>query len=427
MTLVHVLAIGIAVLAVVAIRRGHDVRFVLFTAGLVLVSIMQKPWMVFDTFQVYLGKDSIIGPICTAMGYAFVLKATECDAHMVRLLVRPLRKVRSILVPGGVAIGFMTNMAITSQTASAAAVGPILLPLLLAAGIRPAISVAVVLIGCSIGGNLFNPGEPDIVAINAATGVDVPTIISSAVVPNLLSLAAATVVLWIMSIKGATQDVSVTEDGPVDLVRALLPPLPVILLLVLQPGLNLVPAVFDVYPKGLPISLVMLVCTGLVLILLRENIDTITKAFFAGMGHAFTHVISLIIAAGCFIAGLEATGLIEAAAAVFVEQAALAGVVSPLLTWILAWVSGSGTAPSVSFSKAFLPSLSGVDLGRAVDLGIFGAIGASIGRTMSPVAAVVLFTADLGKVSVKDVIRTVSLPLLIALAVTIAYSLFSAS
>ncbi|MEQ2010045.1 MAG: C4-dicarboxylate transporter, partial [Limisphaerales bacterium] len=56
-------------------------------------------------------------------------------------------------------------------------------------------------------------------------------------------------------------------------------------------------------------------------------------------------------------------------------------------------VSGSGMGPSVAFSWAVLPGLSVTNLPAALDLGVFGAIGASWGRTMSPVAAVVIYSA----------------------------------
>ena len=191
-------AILITTAALLLIRRGVDVRFVLIVAGLIMATIIGTPWVIWDTFQKVLGRGDIIGPICTAMGYAFVLKATGCDRDMVRLLVQPLRKVRWLLVPGGVAIGFVTNMAITSQTASAAAVGPILIPLMIASGYAPLAAAGTLLLGCSVGGNLFNPGEPDIVAIRSSVNVDIGDIVNAAFVPNMISFVVATIVLTLV-------------------------------------------------------------------------------------------------------------------------------------------------------------------------------------------------------------------------------------
>jgi len=61
---------------------------------------------------------------------------------------------------------------------------------------------------------------------------------------------------------------------------------------------------------------------------------------------------------------------------------------------------------------------------QAVRLGIYGAIGASIGRTMSPVSAIVVFTSTLTDVPVPQLIRLVMWPMLAALVVTILYAVF---
>jgi DcuC family C4-dicarboxylate transporter len=425
-----ILAIAVAATAIESIRRGLDVRFVLFAAGLVLVASVGEWWTVFDTFQKYLGRADIVGPICAAMGYAWVLKATGCDGHMVRLLMQPLRRYRWALVPGGCAVGFLANMAMTSQTACAAAVGPVLIPLMIAAGYRPIFAAATLVVGCSVGGNLFNPGEPDIVAINAVTGWLVGPIIDRTVIPNLISFVVATTVLSVMGHRFSSGQVASHQDAaqPVRLVYALLPPLPVVLLMLLQPGLNLVPPLFAIYPGGVHVSMVMLVCAALVLVVTRQNawsghIAHITKEFFNGMGYAFANVISLIIAAGCFIAGLDAVGAIKGIAGVLLEVPTLATALSPMLTAGLAYVSGSGTAPSVAFTQAMLPNISLVNPSHAVDLGVLGAIGASVGRTMSPVAAVVLFAATLVEMPPIHVVRLTRWPMLAALVAVIAAAL----
>lgn len=422
---------GVIVAAsIVTIRRGWDVRIVLFVAGLLLCSVAGLWFKVFDAFQATVGRADIIGPICSAMGYAWVLKATGCDRHMVRLLTKPLRRVSWLMVPGGVAVGFVTNMAITSQTATAAAVGPILVPILLAAGYRPVIAGAILIVGCSLGGNLFNPGEPDIVAIHGATAVDVAGIIGATIVPNLLSLAAATAVMLVMAARmHQRENVEVeSTDETVSIVKALLPPLPVFLLLGLQPGLGLVPGLLAIYPKGVHVSMVMLFCTFIVLLVTlhgagRGHVNRLTSEFFEGMGYAFTKVISLIVAAACFIAGLDAVGAIKSVAGMLANHPAIAAVLSPVVTWGLAMVSGSGTAPSVSFTQAIVPALAQIDGSHGVDIGILGAIGASLGRTMSPVAAIVLFTSTLVDVHVTELVRVVKWPILAALTTVIIYGL----
>jgi DcuC family C4-dicarboxylate transporter len=140
----------------------------------------------------------------------------------------------------------------------------------------------------------------------------------------------------------------------------------------------------------------------------RRDVSGLTKAFFEGMGYAYIHVISLIIAAGCFIAGMESARLL----AILVGSLHGGGVTAKVLTllcpWLLGVVSGSGTAPSVGFSKAVLPTLSASDVNGALNLGVLAAIGATFGRTMSPVAAVVIYTSTLTSVAPMQIVKKVA-------------------
>ncbi|MBK6290950.1 MAG: C4-dicarboxylate transporter DcuC [Ignavibacteria bacterium] len=431
-------AILITTAALLLIRRGVDVRFVLIVAGLIMATIIGTPWVIWDTFQKVLGRGDIIGPICTAMGYAFVLKATGCDRDMVRLLVQPLRKVRWLLVPGGVAIGFVTNMAITSQTASAAAVGPILIPLMIASGYAPLAAAGTLLLGCSVGGNLFNPGEPDIVAIRSSVNVDIGDIVNAAFVPNMISFVVATIVLTLVirrmklwSMANSTQESDQTRLTRATVLRALLPPLPILILLLLQPRFGLFPSIAEMYPQGVQVSAVMLLCSGLVMLVTLNDprraiahISRLTIEFFEGLGFAFAKVISLILAAACFLAGLEALGAIAKLTKLLTYDTTVAAILSPVITWGLAVISGSGTAPSVAFSQAVLPGVVATGaISAAILMGVAGAIGAGLGRTMSPVSAIMLFTSTLAEVEPKALVKLVTWPILASLVSTIIYGL----
>src|SRR5256885_7420001 len=82
--------------------------------------------------------EKFVIPICTAMGFAYVLRHTGCDQHLVQLLAKPVRLMRRVLVPGTVLIGFFVNVPIISQTSTAVTIGPVLVPLLCAARLHPA-------------------------------------------------------------------------------------------------------------------------------------------------------------------------------------------------------------------------------------------------------------------------------------------------
>jgi DcuC family C4-dicarboxylate transporter len=135
------------------------------------------------------------------------------------------------------------------------------------------------------------------------------------------------------------------------------------------------------------------------------------KVFFEGAGFVFAHIISLIVAAVCFGEAVKASGL----AAQFGRLiGAFPGLLLPsaaLLPLAFAWVCGSGMASAQSLYGSFVgPALR---LGaNPLGVGAVVCLAAAAGRTMSPVAAVVLLCASMTETDPVDLVRRVALPLL---------------
>src|SRR5437016_9529711 len=195
-------AILVVIIGGIALWRRADIRLVLIlaAAALFLVRASQpdaagQRLNVFAQVFVELAKgltnpQSVV-PICSAMGFAYVCKVTDCDAHLVHLLVRPLQHVRPLLIPGGIAVAFFVNSAIVSQTSTVSVVGPVLIPLLLSAGISRQTSGALLLLGGSMGGELLNPAAGEITAIKGVTGLGSREIIQKILPYNLLACGTA--------------------------------------------------------------------------------------------------------------------------------------------------------------------------------------------------------------------------------------------
>jgi DcuC family C4-dicarboxylate transporter len=92
--------------------------------------------------------------------------------------------------------------------------------------------------------------------------------------------------------------------------------------------------------------------------------------------------------------------------------------------WALAVLSGSGIAPCVSFCKAVLPHVADKDPQGALQLGVLAAVASQFGRTMSPVAAVVMFSSTLVKVSPVEIVKRTAPPLLVAGVFLFVYMMF---
>src|SRR5262249_10911298 len=150
-------------------------------------------------FLATLANEQFVVPICCAMGFAHVLRHTGCDRHLVQLLVEPVRRVRGLLVPGTVLIAFLVNVPIISQTSTAVTVGAVLVPLLRAAGLSPVTAGAALLLGASLGGELLNPGAPELQTVANALKADLRDCIDRLTPLLFVHLALATTVFWLLS------------------------------------------------------------------------------------------------------------------------------------------------------------------------------------------------------------------------------------
>ncbi len=160
----------IIALTVYLMVRRVEVRLVLLGAGLLMAAVAGKPLAVLDTFTQAM-VTGMAAPICAAMGFAAVLSVTGCDQHLVQLLVAPLCRFRWLMIPGGILAAYVVNTAVTSMSSTAAALGPILVPLMLRAGVPLDVAGAALILGASCGGDLLNPGAQDVQALATTTHI----------------------------------------------------------------------------------------------------------------------------------------------------------------------------------------------------------------------------------------------------------------
>lgn len=169
--------IDLALVIVLLVRR-LDVRLVLLAAAVPPFAVSGGLAPMLARVVAEMANPGTVVPICTALGFAYVLRVTECDQHLIRLLLRPLDRLRWLLVPGGVLAGYLVNTTVVSQTGTAAVLGPILIPLLRAGGIPPATAGAILLLGSSMGGESFNPGAVEMVKLAQLTGISGPEVVA---------------------------------------------------------------------------------------------------------------------------------------------------------------------------------------------------------------------------------------------------------
>ncbi|HWE39513.1 MAG TPA: C4-dicarboxylate transporter DcuC [Isosphaeraceae bacterium] len=418
---------GVVVVGAVALlARGAEVRLVLGLAALGMFAAAGRVAELLGLLAAEMANARTIVPIASALGFAYALKRTGCDQHLVHLLVRPLRRARWLLVPGGVAASYLVNTAIVSQTGAAAAVGPILVPLLREAGVGPATAGATLLLGSSMGGELLNPGTVEVAKLAQLTGLSPAEVVRRGRVPNLLACGAALLAWWALSRRDIGKDESdreVREDlggTRINPFRAAVPLIPIALLLVAE-RLRLPGVLASGTVQILAAMLVGVVAAGLAS---PSHAGRLAADFWDGAGYAYTHVISLIVTATVFAKGIEACGLVarltSGLSRLPVPARVGAGIGAP---WALATLSGTGIGSAIAVMTALVPAADSLGL-DPVRLGVVSALGAHFGRTMSPVAAVTLFSAGLSGATAPALVKRVAPPLLVGGTVLFAATVF---
>jgi C4-dicarboxylate transporter, DcuC family len=421
-------------MAVIAILRGWDVRLVLFIAAFTLGTFSRDPSSIIRVFFETFSAEKFVVPICCAMGFAYILRHTRCDQQLVRMLIKPVEKVRFLLIPGVIFVAFTVNIPVISQTSVAVCVGPVVIPLMRAAGFGPATIAACLCLGASIGGELLNPGAPELLTVSAKTGAT-PTTLSRQFLPPLLIpyVLVATLTFWAQTFwwgdsTTAASDVNAAGEAkptePLNFLKAVVPLVPLLLLFLTGPPLSLIEipearlaANKDSFGSRL-IGVAMLVGVFVALVVSPRHAKDGAKVFFEGAGYGFTTIISLIVTGACFAEGLKLCGLAAALGKFIGEVPQLLVPLAALVPWAFAIISGSGMASTKGLYEFFYgPAM---EIGHEPnEIGAVVSVASAAGRTMSPVAAVVLMCATLNNVKPFDIVKRLAGPLLLGLVVTV--------
>ena len=436
-------ALVVVVAAIVLVVRGWDVRLVLLSAALVIAAAAGDLARVPREFLATISNEKFVVPICTAMGFAYVLRHTGCERHLVLLLVKPLRYVRVLLVPGVIAVGFLVNIPVISQTSTVVCIGPVVVPLMRAAGYSMATIGACLLLGASVGGELLNPGAPELLTVfdktgvrdegagprlpsaartHATRGVDGGPLGVKCVVGTQRSRVNNEVVGLRGSENSTTQPHDPTTSPRISFLKALVPLVPLGLLFASGPPLNIfnIPDEWVILPKdgkrdaaysSRLIGLAMLVGVLVAMAVTPSRSRDCVKQFFEGAGYGFTHIISLIVTANCFGKAIEAAGLAQALGQLIAEAPRLMQPLAAYVPLAFAAVSGSGMASTQSLYGFFHDPAVALGL-DPVSIGALVSLGAAAGRTMSPVAAVTLMCATLTGTNPFTLAKRVAGPLL---------------
>ncbi|QOR48345.1 C4-dicarboxylate transporter DcuC [Trueperella pecoris] len=202
---------------------------------------------------------------------------------------------------------------------------------------------------------------------------------------------------------------------------ALIPFTPLVLLIVFSP--------FVITTVKMPVATAMLISAmiGVIAEMLRHRsfrqAGEVFKVFFEGMGRQFTNIVTLIVAAQMFAAGLTQLGFIETI--INASKGANFGaipitIVLTLIILLAAVVTGSGNAPWFAFSPLAPEVAQSVGV-QPVFMAQPMELASGLGRSMSPVAGVVIAVAGLAGVNPMDIVKRTA-PVMVAAYITMIIS-----
>ena len=411
---------AIVVIAVVyLLLKRHESRMVLIAAGILMCCIAGKPMASLDAFAKSMTNAGLITSVCSCMGFAWCMKYTGCDKHLVLAIGKVLKKMGFLLIPGATLATFVVNIAIPSAAGCSAAVGVIFIPIMMSAGIHPAMAAAAVKSGTY--GSMLNPGLVHNAVIAKLANTQITTVIGNHMMATVAGVVVAAVVLTVLSIvmkenKGyVPEGGAAVENMTINPLYSLMPLVPVIILLLGSTGV--VPAL----KMGVPHAMVIGAIISLAVT--RKNPVELTKNFFNGMGDAYANIIGIIISVGVFVAGLNALGLIKALINWMLNSTGIVKIAATFGPFLLALISGSGDAATVAFNEAVTPHA--VEFGlETMNMGSAAALGGTLGRTISPIAGATIICAGIAGVDPIEVCKRNALGITLALVVGMILLLF---
>ncbi len=213
-----------------------------------------------------------------------------------------------------------------------------------------------------------------------------------------------------------------SEHAPA--IYGIIPILPLIILLLFS-------GVFTIFPIKLKIetTTAMLISFFVAVIfelIRKRNIEKIFasfKIFFDGMGDIFKTVVTLIIAAEVFANGLISLGfidgLISMSQAVGFGAIGL-GIIMTIMIFLAAILMGSGNAAFFAFGP-LIPNAAAKFSISSISILLPMNLAASMGRAVSPVAGLLLATAEIAGVSSMDIVKRNLIPMTLSLITLLIY------
>lgn len=367
--------------------------------------------------------------IMIVSGYATYMAHIGASTKLAFLATKPLSNIKNPYIVASLLL--VIGSALKVITTSASGLGMLLMsvcyPILVSLGVSRLNAAAIVVLS-----TLLDWGPNDSSALFAAETVCGMPIVDYFVqyqIPVGVAIIIAEAIFLPIYLnntdkaaKGETVEVEKMEDASCPVWYSILPLLPLILIIV--------SSTTELLPK-LDVATANILCLVIVLVLqlitIKDKKEAMEdmKFIFTKMGVCAANIVSILIAAAVFA---QAVKLLNGVTVLSNMLAQLQGatiitvIALSLITFLTGMILGSGNAAWYAFGP-LVPDI-------AAKLGIAPQVistpmqlSPAIGRSMSPVAGVVIAVAGMAEVEVQDLIKRCMLPVVLAWVVCIVASM----
>ncbi|HAT8492828.1 TPA: C4-dicarboxylate transporter DcuC [Vibrio vulnificus] len=433
------------------ILKNYNPQAVLFFTGIVLMAISiftnnasfvakSTGWVGFDIFeyisQVFSKQSGGLGlNIMLIGGFALFMSAIGASQVMVKVAAKPLMKLNSpyLMLALAFILGQALSLFISSATGLALLLMATLYPVLIRLGCSKAGVAAVLASTCAIE---FGPASGNSILAAQTAGMDITAFFVGEQLPIVTVLIIAVALIHALTQRyfdkldaksNAEQDsLANVDDAQSDapMFYLLLPMLPLFFMLTFSKlGVESIKV-------SLANAILLSIFIGLVCEFVRvkqaKPVFDKLQGIFNDMGKVFAAVVTLIVAGQTFSMGLKSIGAIDA----MLEMASGAGLSAAIiilfmaiLTFTISALMGSGNAAFFSFAP-MVPQIAQKIGANAADMILPIQLSAGMGRTISPIAGVIIAVAGISGLSPFDIVRRTFIPMfigwLLMLAMTFA-------
>ena len=365
-------------------------------------------------------------------GFVAYIDTIGASKALVYVAMKPLKLFKkhpyiaaSMVIP----IGQLLFVAIPSAAGLGLLLMASLFPILVNLGVSRLSAVSVITAATAFG---IGPASAITASATDISNVPVITFFLDYQIPLVLPLSISMMITYYFVNRyydkknKKIEEVEKTEEKILDVpvIYAIIPILPIVLLIVFSKIFNL----FET-PITLDTTTAMFISLFIALIFewvrtkrLKEVISSL-QIFWNGMGNIFKTVVTLIITADIFAKGLISLGFIDGLIDLAQNLGFGAigiGIIMTVMIFLASMLMGSGNASFFAFGP-LIPKISktlGVDSSSII---LPMQLSASMGRTVSPVAGVIIATAEIAKVSTIDIVKRNLIPLVVALVIMLMY------